>query len=280
MAIYDQDTKTKYIHTPMGLLAISPTGAQTIVAPPPAPTQAPVTPPGGAPAAAAPAAGPPAAPDYASVLASDPDYLAYLAGANQNVQDAIINFGGLDPSQESALGGKFTLDPATNAKAKANKFSTLANLKRSLASGLSGVQNSMNSRGLLFSGVTARGAKNATFDNQQQGYNAFQALTGAIGNQSQGLAGAASNAWTNATNKYAGALGAYVPPAPPTPAAPTPPAPLTLPSGGALPTGVVDPTSGQPDYLGRALTHKPPVLAQPKKKKPISNAYGIGNYKG
>lgn len=155
----------------------------------------------------------------------DPSYIAAHTGLSAQLKNLLLGYGdasALSPQEASAYG----IQPGDISAANQNPYSTLSQLKQQLAGDMTGIQNTANSHGALFSGANAAATAHEQQAAGQRSYNALQALQGAIG----GIDTQNTNALTSAYGTLT--QNALNDPTIPAPAAAPAAAPAYLPGGG------------------------------------------------
>lgn len=202
----------------------SPVGG-TATASAPTPSVAPAAPPGSVQTA------PGYSPDYAGLITNDPAYLsaqangtlAQSSAAAQRkaaLQQALVRYGGVPSTFTDTYGD---IDPATQAAAAGNQYSTLAGLARTYAQNEQTFKQGLSARGALQSSELNYGEDQLQNAYGQQQYDAanatgseintaLSAYTGVLGqnaqNMSSALQGAEANVYANPANRPTAATSA------------------------------------------------------------------------
>lgn len=181
---------------------------------------------------------------------SDPYFLQHGALAKQLA--ALINQYGSSSELTPGYAQEFGLGAGDVSAANQNPYSTLNQLRQTLATNQGQIQNTANSHGALFSGANAAATQHEIQNAGQRNYNAQQALAAQLG----GLQTTDLSNLTDATGRAATAALNDPTLAPPPPAAP---GPVTLGTPTATGPGLYNPIAPQnmPTSIGLTVP-KPP----------------------
>jgi hypothetical protein len=146
--------------------------------------------------------GPPPAPpqqDFGAYLKTDPGYAALLASLKGQQSSLLTQFG--DASGQVGIDGS-PIGADVQQAAAANPYSFLAQDRLATRQHVSGINNSANAHGLLYSGANVQGQVNEYGADQQRQYAARAALQNALG----GLSGQQAQGTTDAYQNYLNSL--------------------------------------------------------------------------
>jgi hypothetical protein len=135
--------------------------------------------------------------DFGAYLKTDPGYAALLASLKGQQSSLLTQFG--DASGQVGIDGS-PIGADVQQAAAANPYSFLAQDRLATRQHVSGINNSANAHGLLYSGANVQGQVNEYAADQQRQYAARAALQNALGGLGGQQAGGVSSAYQNYLN--------------------------------------------------------------------------------